>query len=168
MARKRRASASRADVFISHSSLDRVFAEKIVDVLKRHGVASWYAPARLLGAQVWHDEIGRALRHCDWFLLILSENALNSKWVKRELTYALNDDRYNESILCDRQDSRELYAIILDTSLVFNKSISPAISTKLASTCSGSGVSYTSLIDRKGTHPPSPPRSRRGDGESAA
>ena len=51
------------------------------------------------GGATWHDEIGRALRHCNWFLLILSENALNSKWVKRELTYALNDDRYNESIL---------------------------------------------------------------------
>ncbi len=99
MARKRRASASRADVFISHSSLDRVFAEKIVDVLQRHGIASWYAPARLLGGHEWLDEIGRALRHCKWFLVILSENALKSKWVKRELTFALIDDRYDERIL---------------------------------------------------------------------
>ncbi len=79
MVRNRRAAVPRANVFISHSSQDRVFAEKIVDVLKRHGIAAWYAPVRLLGGQAWHDEIGRALRHCNWFLLILSENALRSK-----------------------------------------------------------------------------------------
>jgi len=99
MARKRRSSTSRADVFISHSSHDRVFAERIVGVLQRHGISSWYAPARLLGGQEWLDEIGRALRHCKWFLVILSENALKSKWVKRELAFALIDDHYDERIL---------------------------------------------------------------------
>ncbi len=99
MAGKRLGRATRANVFISHSSHDRVFAEKVVAVLQRHGIASWYAPARLLAARQWHDEIGRALRKCDWFLLILSEYSLRSKWVKRELNFALNADRYNDSIL---------------------------------------------------------------------
>ena len=158
MARKRRASASRADVFISHSSHDRVFADRIVSVLQRHGISSWYAPARLLGAQQWQDEIGRALRECKWFLVVLSENALKSKWVKRVLNFAFDDDRYNESIC----RSSKLQGTIPNCPGYFpriNKSISPAISTKLASTCSESGVSYTRLIDHKGTHPPSPPRS---------
>jgi hypothetical protein len=30
---------------------------------------------------------------------VLSKNSLESKWVKRELAYALEDDRYNEHIL---------------------------------------------------------------------
>jgi TIR domain len=99
MARTRRASVSRANVFISHSSYDRVFVERVGGVLQRHAIASWYAPDRLLGGQEWHDEIGRALKRCDWFLVVLSENALKSKWVKRELTFALIDDRYNQRIL---------------------------------------------------------------------
>ena len=33
------------------------------------------------------------------YLLVLSKNALKSKWVKRELNYALEDDRYNDRIL---------------------------------------------------------------------
>ena len=57
------------------------------------------APTSILGAQQWQDEIGRALLHCNWFLLVLSKNSLESKWVKRELAYALEDDRYNEHIL---------------------------------------------------------------------
>jgi len=99
MARRRRASARRADVFISHSSRDHVFVERIVAVLRRHGIACWYAPGSILGAQQWQDEIGRALGRCNWFLVVLSQNALRSKWVKRELAYALSDDRYNERIL---------------------------------------------------------------------
>jgi hypothetical protein len=99
MARRRPAAAHHPDVFISHSSRDRVFVEKIVAVLRRHGIACWYAPTNILGAQQWQDEIGRALRRCNWFLLVLSKNALKSKWVKRELAYALEDDRYNDRIL---------------------------------------------------------------------
>jgi len=99
MARKRHALPRPANVFISHSSRDRVFVERIVTVLRRHGIACWYAPNNILGAEQWQDEIGRALRQCNWFLLVLSKNALKSKWVKRELAYALEDDRYDERIL---------------------------------------------------------------------
>src|SRR5437588_192032 len=39
-----------------------------------------------------HDEIGKALsERCDWFLVGLSPSAVNSKWVKHELVYALNN-----------------------------------------------------------------------------
>jgi TIR domain len=99
MARRRQVSPSRTDVFVSHSSRDRAFVERVIGVLHRHGIANWYAPTRILGAQQWQDEIGRALRRCNWFLLVLSKNALNSKWVKRELAYALEDDRYNDHIV---------------------------------------------------------------------
>jgi hypothetical protein len=73
--------------------------ERVVAVLHRHGIACWYAPTGILGGQQWQDQIGRALRRCTWFLVVLSENALKSKWVKRELHYALKDDRYNDQIL---------------------------------------------------------------------
>jgi hypothetical protein len=99
MATKRRALSRHPSVFVSHSNRDRVFAERIVAVLRRHGIACWYAPNNILGAQQWQDEIGRALRQCNWFLLILSKNALKSRWVKRELAYALEDDRYDGRIV---------------------------------------------------------------------
>jgi hypothetical protein len=99
MAGRRRELCGHPDVFISHSSRDRLFVERIVAVLRRHGIACWYAPTAILGAQQWQDEIGHALRRCSWFVLVLSKNLLKSKWVKRELAYALEDDRYNEHIL---------------------------------------------------------------------
>ena len=48
------------NVFVSHSSRDRAFVERVVAVLRRHGIASWYAPTGILGTQQWQDEIGRA------------------------------------------------------------------------------------------------------------
>ena len=57
------------------------------------------ARIKLSGADQWHDEIGQALDRCDWFLVIVSPNALKSMWVKRELTYALSLQRYRRRII---------------------------------------------------------------------
>ena len=87
------------EVFLSHASADRVAADRLADVLRRHGIPVWYAPADILAAQQWHDEIGAALRRCDWFLVLLSPGAVNSVWVKRELYYVLQQQRYVNRIL---------------------------------------------------------------------
>ena len=47
---------------------------------------------------MWHDEIGAALRRCDWFVLVLSPDAVDSMWVKRELLYSLQQDRFEGRI----------------------------------------------------------------------
>jgi hypothetical protein len=87
------------EVFLSHASKDRRFASSIAAVLREHGVPVWYSETNLLGAQQWHDEIGAALARCDWFLVILSPHATRSKWVKRELLYALRTRRYGDHIV---------------------------------------------------------------------
>ena len=48
---------------------------------------------------MWHDEIGSALRRCDWFVLVLSQDAVTSQWVKRELLYSLQESRYEGRIV---------------------------------------------------------------------
>jgi len=84
------------EVFLSHSHRDLAFVAKLVEVLRRHGIPIWYSERDILGAQQWHDEIGQALQRCDWFVLVLSPAAVESKWVKHELLYALNDPRYED------------------------------------------------------------------------
>ncbi len=88
-----------SEVFISHSSLDQPFAALLTELLQRHGVPFWLSRRNLIGAQQWHDEIGAALGRCDWFVVILSPNSVASKWVKRELLFALDDDRYDGKII---------------------------------------------------------------------
>ena len=87
------------EAFLSHAARDRRFVKRLARTLGEHGVRYWYSEAHILGAQQWHDEIGLALARCDWFLLILSPAAVKSKWVKRELLYALQDDRYLDRIV---------------------------------------------------------------------
>ena len=87
------------EAFLSHSSLDHDFVTGLADALRRHGVPVWYSRTNIMGAQQWHDEIGAALRRCDWFLLVLSPNAVASMWVKRELIFALQQNRFENRIV---------------------------------------------------------------------
>ena len=86
------------EVFLSHVSSDRRFASRLADELSRHRVLHWYSQRTIQGAQQWHDEIGKALARCDWFLIVLSPPAVRSAWVKRELLYALQRRRYRNRI----------------------------------------------------------------------
>ena len=87
------------EVFLSHSDYDRQFATSIAEMLRRHGVPVWYSRTNLLGAQQWHDEIGAALERCEWFVVALSPKAVESMWVKRELLYALQQNRFENKIV---------------------------------------------------------------------
>jgi len=88
-----------AEVFLSHSSQDHAMAGRVAEMLRAHGVPVWFSQTDILGAQQWHDEIGAALNRCDWFLVLLSPDAVSSKWVKRELLFALDNDRYERHIV---------------------------------------------------------------------
>jgi hypothetical protein len=87
------------ELFLSHAHADRRFLGRLVAMLRSRGIPYWYSRTHLIGAQQWHDEIGRALARCDWFLVVLSPQATKSEWVKRELVYALNERRYRGKIV---------------------------------------------------------------------
>lgn len=95
----RKKTAVGQEVFLSHSAKDRRFAERIAQVLRRHGIPVWYSGTDIVGAAQWHDEIGRALERCDWLVVVLSPHSVKSPWIKRELLYALNDARYESRIV---------------------------------------------------------------------
>ncbi len=87
------------EIFLSHSSSDRDFADTLADTLRNHGIPVWYSQTNILGAQQWQDEIGEALNRCDWFAIILSPNSVESMWVKRELMFALNENKFADKIV---------------------------------------------------------------------
>jgi hypothetical protein len=87
------------EVFLSHSAKDRRFVEKLVRSLGRDGLKFWYSKSHLKASQQWHDEIGRALKRCDWFLIVLSKASVRSMWVRRELLYVLRQKRLRDRIV---------------------------------------------------------------------
>ena len=87
------------EIFLSHAAADRKHATALADVLGAHGLKVWYSDANIKNATQWHNEIGRALARCDWFVLIMTKNSAASKWVRWELMYALREDQYEDHIL---------------------------------------------------------------------
>lgn len=85
-------------VFVSQSHKDQALVEWLVGVLRRRPIPVSYSDTEIQGAQQWHDEIGRALKLYDWFVLVLSPNAVASRWVKREFWYTLQQDRFEGRI----------------------------------------------------------------------
>jgi hypothetical protein len=79
--------------FISYSSDDREFAERLYRDLQERGVRSWIAPEAIgIGAR-FRSQIDEAIRLYDKLLVILSENSVHSRWVEREVETALKVER---------------------------------------------------------------------------
>src|SRR5437870_7069304 len=87
------------EVFLSHASQDHEAAHRLRELLVAHGVPVWFSPHHIQGAQQWQDEIGAALARCGWFIVLLTPNAVKSMWVKRELSYALTEERLDNRII---------------------------------------------------------------------
>jgi hypothetical protein len=89
----------RYSCFISHSSKDQAFAERLHADLQNKGVRCWYAPHDMpIGAKII-DAIDEAIRLRDKVLLILSEGAIASDWVEGEVTRALDEERTRKQIV---------------------------------------------------------------------
>ncbi len=79
--------------FISYSSRDQDFAERLHADLQNRGVRCWFAPHDLaIGAKTW-DAIDQAIKLRDKLLLILSDNSIVSDWVEDEVNKAFAEER---------------------------------------------------------------------------
>jgi uncharacterized protein YjbI with pentapeptide repeats len=74
--------------FISYSTKDQEFAERLHADLQAKGVRCWFAPHDIKGGRKLHEQIDEAIRLHDRLLLILSEHSMSSEWVKTEIAKA--------------------------------------------------------------------------------
>ena len=74
--------------FISYSSKDEDFAQRLYADLQNKDVRCWFAPKDIQGGRKLHEQIGEAIRIHEKLLLVLSENSMNSEWVKTEIAKA--------------------------------------------------------------------------------
>ncbi|HLX41617.1 MAG TPA: toll/interleukin-1 receptor domain-containing protein, partial [Ktedonobacteraceae bacterium] len=80
-------------IFVSHSHLDNEFVMKLAQDLLHtltEDDAVFYDVIGLHGGDSWWDKIVEELTTRDVFLLILSPDAMNAEWVRREKNIALN------------------------------------------------------------------------------
>ena len=74
--------------FISYSTVDQVFAERLYADLQTNNVRCWFAAHDMAGGKKIHEQIDEAIRFHDKLLLILSPDSINSNWVKTEILKA--------------------------------------------------------------------------------
>jgi uncharacterized protein YjbI with pentapeptide repeats len=79
--------------FISYSSKDQSFAERLYADLQNKGVRCWFAPEDLKIGDKIRDRIDESIRLRDKLLLILSENSIASDWVEHEVESALEEEK---------------------------------------------------------------------------
>lgn len=77
------------EVFISYSTKDTRQTETVRDVLERNQIKCWMAPRDIPAGSDYYSEIPVAIKASKVFLLIVSRNALDSKYVIKELRTAV-------------------------------------------------------------------------------
>jgi uncharacterized protein YjbI with pentapeptide repeats len=75
-------------LFISYSTRDQEFADRLHADLQAKGVRCWFAPHNVQGGKKLHEQIDEAIRVHDKLLLILSPASMESEWVKTEISKA--------------------------------------------------------------------------------
>ena len=74
--------------FISYSTKDQEFADRLHADLQNKGVRCWFARHDMRGGKYTIDQIDKAIRMHERLLLILSRKSMKSKWVETEIVKA--------------------------------------------------------------------------------
>jgi len=74
--------------FISYSTKDDEFAQKLHSRLEAEGLEVWFSPEDVQAGKKLHEQIGKAIEDGDKLLLVLSEHSMSSEWVATEIRKA--------------------------------------------------------------------------------
>jgi TIR domain/Pentapeptide repeats (8 copies) len=96
--------------FISYSNQDEAFVNRLYADLQNKGVRCWFAPEDLKIGDHYHQRIDESIRLYDKLVLILSEQAIQSAWVEREVVAAREKE--------DREQRLVLFPIRLDDAVM--------------------------------------------------
>lgn len=96
--------------FISYSHQNEDFAKRLHADLQAQGVRCWFAEEDLKIGDHYHQRIDEAIRLYDKVILVLSDAAVQSAWVEREVVAAREKE--------DRQRREVLFPIRLDEAVM--------------------------------------------------
>src|SRR5215210_993643 len=80
------------DVFVSYHRADAPFVRELVRALKEHHLAVWYDGGSARAGESFMREIEEALKHSQFFLIVISPDYLSSQWGFFELGVAIGSD----------------------------------------------------------------------------
>jgi formylglycine-generating enzyme required for sulfatase activity len=78
------------DVFVSHSSKDKLFADALVAHLERSGIRCWVAPRDMMAGENWAGSILKAIANSKLMVLVFSTHTNSSNHIRREVERAVH------------------------------------------------------------------------------
>lgn len=85
--------------FISYSSHDQEFADRLHADLQNAGVRCWFAPHDMRTGDRIRDTIDQQIRIHEKLLLVLSNRSVTSNWVENEVEAALDKEKDRKTVL---------------------------------------------------------------------
>lgn len=79
-------------IFISYSRKDEEYVNRLVESLENEGFEVWIDRALLTG-DTWTQVINHKIDTCDAFVVVMTDSSKESKWVNREVLYALQEGK---------------------------------------------------------------------------
>ena len=76
-------------VFISHTTKDDSFVRRLAATLEQHNITAWTDSHELTAGDKLHEQITTAIKSARYFLVVISQAAMASDWVRAEITFAL-------------------------------------------------------------------------------
>ena len=86
-------------VFISYSSKDGALAARIASYLERAGLDVWYDKQEIMPGDNWADKIAQGLNESDAMVVLLSEGALSSEFIRRDIDFALSQKPFRRRVV---------------------------------------------------------------------
>ncbi len=81
------------EVFVSYSTKQAEEANRLAEFLVRRGISCWMAPLSIPAGSSYLDEIPAAISGMKTMLLLLTEDAENSRWVQKEVSSAIGANK---------------------------------------------------------------------------
>lgn len=85
-------------VFLSYAAQDGELARKIAEGLRRRGFHVWWDDDILPGDN-WAEAVSNALKDSQAMVVLLTPNALRSKWVQRDIEFALVSPGFRQRLI---------------------------------------------------------------------
>ena len=89
--------------FVSYAHADKAFVYECMDWLRKQGVDMWYDEG-IAPAGEWVEEIASAIKGAKLFIVFISPDAVESRYVRSEVGYALSLDKDILSIYLKETD----------------------------------------------------------------
>jgi hypothetical protein len=88
-----------SQVFLSYAEIDRNKARKIADELRGSGFQVWDPEREILPGGDWTAELKGALDNSEAIVVLISPEAMQSRWLSYEIAYALGEKRFRGRLI---------------------------------------------------------------------